>query len=126
MGMSNELCTERYNVTRDDQDQYAAETYRRAVKAVADGRFKDEIVPVSIPGRKGETIVDTDECPVDTPYEVLAKMRPAFKKDGTGTAGNASIISDGAAAVTVMSREKAEESGCEIMATIGDLLVGYE
>ncbi len=119
MGMSNELCTERYNVTRDDQDQYAAETYRRAVKAVADGRFKDEIVPVSIPGRKGETIVDTDECPVDTPYEVLAKMRPAFKKDGTGTAGNASIISDGAAAVTVMSREKAEESGCEIMATIG-------
>ncbi len=120
MGMSNELCSEKYNVTREDQDRYAAESYRRALDAIASGKFKDQIVPVEIPSRKGDPVVfSQDECPKDTPYEVMAKMRPAFKKDGVGTAGNASIISDGAAAVVVMSREKAEELGCEIMATIG-------
>ena len=77
-------------------------------------------MPVPIPGRKGEVkLFDQDECPVETSYESLVKMRPAFKKDGVGTAGNASIISDGAAAVVVMSREKAEELGCTIMAEIG-------
>jgi acetyl-CoA C-acetyltransferase len=120
MGMSNELCSERYEVTREDQDRYAAESYRRARAAIAEGRFKDEIMPVPIPQRKGDPVIfDTDECPQDTPYEIMAKMRPAFKKDGVGTAGNASIISDGAAAVVVMSRQKAEELGCEIMAGIG-------
>ena len=120
MGVSNELCSEKYNVTREDQDRYAAETYRRAVESIKTGRFKDEIVPVSIPQRKGDPkIFDTDECPKDTPYEVLAKMKPAFQKDGLGTAGNASIISDGAAAVVVMSEDKAKELGCEIMAEVG-------
>ena len=120
MGVSNELCSEKYNVTREDQDRYAAETYRRAVEAIKGGRFKDEIVPVSIPQRKGDPkIFDTDECPQDTSYELLSKMRPAFQKDGKGTAGNASIISDGAAAVTVMSEDKARELGCEIMCEIG-------
>lgn len=120
MGMSNELCAEKYNVTREDQDQYAAESYRRAVDSVASGRFKQEIMPVEIPQRKGDPVIfDTDECANETPLEVLQKMKPAFKKDGTGTAGNASIISDGAAAVVVMSREKAEALGCEIMATVG-------
>jgi len=120
MGVSNELCSEKYNVTREDQDRYAAESYRRALDAIASGKFKDQIVPVEIPSRKGDPVVfSQDECPKDTPYEVMAKMRAAFKKDGVGTAGNASIISDGAAAVVVMSREKAEELGCEIMATIG-------
>ncbi len=120
MGMSNELCSEKYGVTREDQDRYAAQSYARARAAMADGRFKDEIVPVSIPQRKGApTVFDTDECPQDTPYEVMAKMRPAFKKDGVGTAGNASIISDGAAAVVVMSRKKAETLGCTILAGIG-------
>ncbi|MBW2668652.1 MAG: acetyl-CoA C-acetyltransferase [Deltaproteobacteria bacterium] len=120
MGISNELCSERYNVSREDQDRYAAESYRRAFEAIQKGRFKKEIVPVEIPQRKGDPVIfDEDECPRETTYEHLSKMRPAFKKDGRGTAGNASIISDGAAAVVVMSKDKAEELGCEIIATIG-------
>lgn len=120
MGMSNELICENWQVSREDQDRFAAESYRRAVAASAGGVFQDEIVPVPIPGRKGEVkLFEKDECPVETSYESLAKMRPAFKKDGVGTAGNASIISDGAAALVVMSREKAEELGCTIMAEIG-------
>jgi acetyl-CoA C-acetyltransferase len=120
MGMSNELCSERWEVTREDQDRYAAESYRRANQAVASGRFKDEIVPVSVPQRKGEPkVFDTDECPQDTSFDRLSKMKPAFKKDGVGTAGNASIISDGASAVVVMSEKMAKELGCPIMAEIG-------
>jgi acetyl-CoA C-acetyltransferase len=120
MGISNELCSERYNVSREDQDRYAAESYRRALEAIRAGRFKNEIVPVEIPQRKGDPIIfKEDECPRETTFESLSKMKPAFKKDGKGTAGNASIISDGAAAVVVMSKDKAEELGCEIMATIG-------
>ncbi len=120
MGISNELCSEKYGVTREDQDRYAAESYRRAMEAIRVGKFKDEIVPVVIPQKKGDPIVFAqDECPRDTPYEVLAKMKPAFKEGGVTTAGNASIISDGAAAVVVMAREKAEKLGCKIMATIG-------
>ncbi len=120
MGISNELCSERYNVSREDQDRYAAESYRRALVAIQEGRFKDEIVPVPLLQRKGDPVLfSQDECPKETPYEVLSKMRPAFKKDGLTTAGNASIISDGAAAVVVMAREKAEALGCKILATIG-------
>lgn len=120
MGITNELCSERYNVSREDQDRYAAESYRRAVAAIESGRFDEQIMPVPIPQRKGEPRMFTrDECARETPYEALAKMKPAFKKDGVGTAGNASIISDGAAAVVVMSREKAEALGCTIMATVG-------
>ncbi len=120
MGMSNELCSEKYNITREDQDIYAAESYRRAIAAISVGRFKDEIVPVPIPQRKGNPIFfSQDECAVETSLESLSKMKGAFKKDGVGTAGNASIISDGAAAVVVMSREKAIELGCEVLATIG-------
>jgi len=120
MGISNELCSEKYKVTREDQDRYAAESYRRALAAVEEGRFKDEIVPVEIPRRKGEPLLfDRDECPRDTSYEVLAKMKPAFQKDGLTTAGNASIISDGASAAVVMAREKAEALGCSVMATVG-------
>jgi acetyl-CoA C-acetyltransferase len=120
MGISNELCSERYNVSREDQDRYAAESYRRALEAIRKGRFKNEIVPVEIPQRKSDPVIfDEDECPRETTFEQLSKMKPAFKKDGKGTAGNASIISDGAAAVVVMSKDKAEELGCEIMATIG-------
>jgi acetyl-CoA C-acetyltransferase len=120
MGMSNELCCERWAVTREDQDRFAAESYKRANAAVASGRFKDEIVPVSLPQRKGAPVVfDTDECPQDSSYEVLAKMRAAFKKDGLGTAGNASIISDGASALVIMSEQKARELGCTILAEIG-------
>jgi len=111
MGVSNELCSEKYHITREDQDQYAAESYRRALAAIADDRFEDEIVPVSIPQRKKDPLIfNRDECPRDTSYDALSKMKPAFKKDGVGTAGNASIISDGAAAVVVMAREKPKRS----------------
>jgi acetyl-CoA C-acetyltransferase len=79
MGISNELCSERYDVSREDQDRYAAESYRRTLDSISSGRFKNEIVTVSIPQRKGEpTIFATDECPQDTAYEALAKMKPAF------------------------------------------------
>ena len=120
MGVSNELCSEKYNVSREDQDKFAAESYRKAVEAINSGRFRDEIMPVEILQRKGDPkIFDTDECPRDTNMDILSRMKPAFKKDGVGTAGNASIISDGASAVVVMSREKAEELGCKVLATIG-------
>jgi acetyl-CoA C-acetyltransferase len=120
MGISNELCSEKYNVSREDQDRYAAESYRRTLKAISAGRFKDEIVQVEIPKRKGNPVIfDQDECPRETGYEALSKMMPAFNKNGKGTAGNASIISDGAAAVVVMSKDKAKEMGCKIMATVG-------
>lgn len=120
MGMSNELCSEKYNITREDQDRYAVQSYARTMESITTGRFKDEIVAVDMPQRKGDPIrFEQDECPAETPYETVAKMRPAFKKEGVGTAANASIISDGAAAVVVMSREKARALGCEVMATIG-------
>lgn len=120
MGVSNELCSERYDVSREQQDRYAAESYRRALEAIRTGRFKDEIVPVEIPQKKGHPVIfDEDECPRETTFENLSTMKPAFQKNGKGTAGNASIISDGAAAVVVMSRDKAEEMGCNIMAMIG-------
>ena len=120
MGMSNELCSEKYKASREDQDRYAAESYRRAVAAIEAGRFQDEIVAVSIPQRKGDPILfSQDECPRETSYEILAQLKPVFKEGGVTTPGNASIISDGAAAVVVMAREKAEAMGCQILATIG-------
>jgi acetyl-CoA C-acetyltransferase len=120
MGMSNELCSEKYNASREDQDRYAAESYRRALMATEAGRFQDEIVAVSIPQRKGDPILfSQDECPRDTSYESLAQLKPVFKEGGVTTPGNASIISDGAAAVVVMAREKAEAMDCQILATIG-------
>ena len=120
MGISNELCSEKYHISREDQDRYAVESYRRTLDAVAAGRFKDEIVPVEIPQRKGDPIIfSQDECPRETNYELMAAMSPAFKKGGVTTAGNASVISDGAAAVVVMSKDKAAELGCRVLATIG-------
>jgi len=120
MGVSNELCSEKWEVSREDQDRFAADSYAKAVKAVASGRFKDEITPVEIPARKGDPVLfDTDECPKETGYDFLAKMKGAFQKNGVGTAGNASIISDGASALLVMSREKAEALGCHILCEIG-------
>ncbi len=120
MGISNELCSEKYNVSREDQDRYAVDSYKRSLEAISSGKFKDEIVPVEIPSRKGDPLVfDRDECPKETSFEALSAMKGAFKKDGVGTAGNASVISDGVAAVVVMSRKKADELGCEILATIG-------
>ena len=120
MGISNELCSEKYNVSREDQDRYAEESYRRSLASIEAGRFEDEIIGIEIPQRKGDPLLfNRDECPQETNYDILAKMKPAFKKDGVGTAGNASIISDGAAAVVVMSREKADALNCRVMASIG-------
>jgi acetyl-CoA C-acetyltransferase len=120
MGMSNEHICEKWEVTREQQDRFAERSYNRALNASAAGVFKTQIAPVPIPRRKGEPVIfDTDECPAETSYETLSAMRPAFKKDGVGTAGNASIISDGGAAVVLMSEEKAAELGCQIMARVG-------
>jgi acetyl-CoA C-acetyltransferase len=120
MGVSNELCSERYDISREDQDRFAEKSYQKALAAMASGKFKDEIVPVSLPSKKGAPKgFDTDECPRETSYELLSKMRPAFRENGRGTAGNASIISDGAAAVVVMEKQKALDSGCTILATVG-------
>lgn len=119
MGISNELCSEKYNVSRDEQDRYAALSYERALSAIHTGKFKEEIVPVTIARKQKELIFDTDECPKPTSYEALANMKPSFKEGGVTTAGNASIISDGAAAVVVMSQKKAQELGCRVMAAIG-------
>ncbi len=120
MGISNDLCSEKYGVSREDQDRYAAESYRRALAAVRGGRFDEEIVPVSVPQRKGDPVVFArDECPRETPYEVLARMAPAFQKNGYATAGNSSVISDGAAAVVVTSEAKARALGCRVLARIG-------
>ena len=120
MGISNDLCSEKYQVSREDQDRYAAQSYSRTLAAIGSGRFEDEIVAVPVTRRKGDPVLfNQDECPRDTSYETLARMKPAFQKNGYATAGNASIISDGAAAVVVMSREKAAELGCTVMAAIG-------
>jgi len=120
MGMANEIASEKYNVSREDQDRYAEQSYRRTMDSITSGKFKEEIVPVEITRPKvGTVLFSQDECPRETSYETLSKMKPVFKKDGTTTAGNASLISDGAAAVVVMSREKAESLGCNVMATIG-------
>ncbi len=120
MGVSNELCSEKYGVSREDQDRYAEMSYSRAVDAVESGRFDEEIAPVPVKDRKGNiTEFARDENAKPTSYETLAKMKPAFQKDGKGTAGNASIISDGASALVVMSDEKAAELGITPLARIG-------
>lgn len=120
MGITAENVSAQWNITREEQDKFALTSQQRAEKAIKSGRFKDEIVPVSVPQRKGDPIiVDTDEHPrFGTTLEGLAKLKPAFKKDGTVTAGNASGINDGAAALVVMSKEKAEELGIKPLATI--------
>ncbi len=120
MGISNDLCSEKYNVSREDQDRYAAMSYQRAMQSVSEGRFREEIVPVVLPQKKGDPkMFDTDECPKETPYEVLSKMKPAFQKDGFATAGNASVISDGASALCVMAEDVARQRGIEPLVRVG-------
>lgn len=118
MGNCAELCAKEKNISREDQDAFAIESYRRAVAAVGDGLFKDEIVPVTIKGRKGDVIVDTDEEPGRGKPEKLPKLRTAFQKDGTVTAGNASSLNDGGAALLLMSAEEAEKRGLIPLAKI--------
>ncbi|MGD9364727.1 MAG: acetyl-CoA C-acetyltransferase [Desulfobacteraceae bacterium] len=119
MGMTAENIAGKYGITRQEQDELGAMSHQRALAAIADGRFKNEIVPVSIPQRKGDPLIfDTDERPMETTAEKMAKLRPAFKKDGTVTAGNASGINDAAAALLIMSEEKATELGLKPLARI--------
>jgi acetyl-CoA C-acetyltransferase len=120
MGITAENVALRYGISRADQDHFAAESQSRAQAAIKEGRFKDEIVPVAIPGKKGETkLVDTDEHPRSgTTADSLAKLRPAFKKDGSVTAGNASGLNDGAAAVVVTSAARAKALGARPLARI--------
>src|SRR5437762_477205 len=120
MGVTAEEVATRYDVSRADQDAFAAESQQRAVRAIAEGRFKDEIVPVPVPQRKGDPVMfDTDEYPrAGTTAEKLAALKPASKKDGTVTAGNASGINDGAAAVVVASDGRARELGRTPLARI--------
>lgn len=120
MGITAENLAEKYQLSREQQDAFAAASQQKATEAIAAGRFVAEITPVSIPQRKGDPLIfDTDEQPrAGTTAESLAKLRPAFKKDGTVTAGNASSLNDGAAAVMLMSAEKAKALGLPVLARI--------
>jgi len=123
MGMAAEFIADEYEVTREAMDKFALESHQKAAKAIEAGKFKAEIVPVQIPGRKGEvTLFDTDEGPrKDSSLDGLAKLKPAFKPDGKVTAGNASSMNDGAAAVVISSRAYAEKNNLKPLAKI----VGY-
>lgn len=119
MGITAENVAKEFKLSRDEQDAFAANSQAKAEAAQKDGKFKDEIVPVTVKTRKDETVVDTDEHPrAGTTVESLAKLRPAFDKEGTVTAGNASGINDGAAAVVVMSEEAAKAKGLTPLARI--------
>ena len=119
MGITAENIVEKYGISRQEQDELGALSHQRARKAIADGVFADEIVPVVIPQRKGDPVVfDMDERPMDTSAEKMGKLRPAFKKDGTVTAGNASGINDAAAALLLMSADKAKELGLKPLVKI--------
>lgn len=118
MGVTAENIAEKYQISRREQDEMSLLSHNRALDAIKDGTFAKEIIPVVIKGRKGDTIVDTDERPMETSMEKMARLKPVFKKDGTVTAGNASGINDGGAAVVMMSAAKAKELGLEVLATV--------
>ena len=128
MGITAENVAEQWHLTREMLDEFSANSQQKCEKAMAEGKFKEEIVPVEVKGKKGSVIVDTDEGPrPGTTAETLARLKPAFKKDGIVTAGNASGINDGAAAIVVMSEEKAKELGVKPMATwVGGALGGVD
>ncbi|MCP4993179.1 MAG: acetyl-CoA C-acyltransferase [Gammaproteobacteria bacterium] len=118
MGTFAELCAEKYGFTREDQDEFAITSLKRAQKAIEDGSFKSEIEAITISTRKGEQRVEQDEQPFNADFDKIPKLRPAFKKDGTVTAANASSISDGAAALVLMRRSEAEKRGLKPRAVI--------
>ncbi|KPA13207.1 Acetyl-CoA acetyltransferase [Candidatus Magnetomorum sp. HK-1] len=124
MGLTAENIANEYGISRSAQDELGVLSHQRARKAITDGIFQQEIVPVTVKSRKQEIIFDTDERPMDTSLEKMAKLRPAFVPDGTVTAGNASGINDGAAAVILMSAEKAAEMGLEPLARIKSFASG--
>ena len=118
MGNFGELCVEKYGFTREEQDAFASESVRRAQAAVAEGTFKDEIAPVTVSGRKGDVVVDTDEQPGKCDLGKIPTLRPAFKKDGTITAASSSSINDGAAALVLMRADDAKARGTKALARV--------
>ncbi|HKY60862.1 MAG TPA: acetyl-CoA C-acetyltransferase [Gemmatimonadota bacterium] len=121
MGRHAELTAEKSAIGREEQDRFSLDSHRKAIHAIEAGKFKDEIVPVEIEGRKGKTVVDTDECPrKDTSIAILAKLKPAFTREGTVTAGNAPGLNDGASALVVTSEAYAQEHGLDPLARIVD------
>jgi acetyl-CoA C-acetyltransferase len=129
MGITAELVAEKYKITREQQDAFAVESHRRAMDAIKNCRFKDQIVPVAVPQKKGEPVMfQVDESPrADTTLEALARLKPAFKKDGTVTAGNAPGTNDGAAALVVTSAETAAKLGRKPLArVVGQAVSGVE
>lgn len=118
MGNAAELCANEFGISREEQDRYAIQSYKRSAAAVEEGRFNDEIVPVTIKSRKAEIVVDTDEEYTNVKFDKIPALRPVFQKEGTVTAANASTINDGAAALVLMSREKADELGLKPIARI--------
>lgn len=119
MGSAAELCATDCHISREDQDAYAIQSYERAQKAIAEGKFKAEIIPIEVKDRKGNsTFVSDDEEPANVKFDKIPSLRPVFKKDGTVTAANASTLNDGAAALVLMSKEKAEELGLKPLAKI--------
>jgi acetyl-CoA C-acetyltransferase len=119
MGITAENIAAKWGFSREQQDAFALESQKRAVAAIAAGHFKSQIVPIEIQGRKGSTFFDTDEYPkADASIEALAKLKPAFKKDGTVTAGNASGINDGAAALVLMEGKAADQAGLKPLARL--------
>jgi len=124
MGITAENIAEKFGISREEQDEFAALSQQKAEAAITSGRFKDEIIPVQVPQRRGDPIIfDTDEFPrFGTTVEKLSKLKPAFRKEGTTTAGNSSGINDGAAALVIMSADKAFKMGIRPMAKI----IGYD
>jgi len=118
MGVYAELCVDKYDFSREDQDNFAIESLKRAQSAIQEGKFTNEIAPVVIQSRKGDVTIDTDEQPMKARLDKIPALRPAFKKDGTVTAANASSISDGAAAVVMMRQSEAEKRGLKPLAKI--------
>jgi len=126
MGNTGELVAEKYKISRQEQDEYAYNSHRKAIAAIKAGKFRAEIVPVMIPQKKGDPIkFEVDECPrEDTTVEALAKLKPAFKKDGTVTAGNAPGVNDAGSAVVVMSRKRAQELGAKPLCKVTGYATG--
>lgn len=120
MGYTAEIQSKKFNISREEQDRFAHESNLKAMKAIREGKFKEEILPIQISGKKGETILfDTDEGPRDTDLQAMAKLKAVFKEGGVVTAGNSSKISDGASALVVMSKEKAQSLNIKPMARVG-------
>jgi acetyl-CoA C-acetyltransferase len=118
MGICGDAVAAKYNLTREDQDRFAVDSYKRAQAAQQEGRFKEEIIPVTVKGKKGDTLVDEDEEPKRVQLDKMAGLRAAFSKDGTVTAANASTLNDGAAALLVTSADHAKAKGWKVLARI--------